>query len=185
MIDFLQLDPRSAKKLDNLITSFDQISSHLLSTFTALSTALSRNTKHYPILSATGPIVDGKPQPQRRRKPAKVHILFVLGPTIMSAPAMRARVLLEIDGLEVRQFGERDDVPLQLAGVSENGTCSWFTIIQTIVTYLSPSRCFICATATRKRKRINTLPFKIKLSFIPEFRATVRNEQIEQPCTSV
>jgi hypothetical protein len=52
--------------------------------------------------------------PQRRRRPAKAHMVFVFGPTVTSALAMKARVVLEIDGLEVRNFGERDDIPVQV-----------------------------------------------------------------------
>ena len=48
-------------------------------------------------------------------------MMFVLGPTITSAPAMRGRVVLEIDGLEVRNFGERDDVPLGEEGDVASG----------------------------------------------------------------
>jgi hypothetical protein len=69
-----------------MITAFDELSSHLHTTFSALSTALARNPAH--------------------RSTATVHLAFVLGPTV-GAP--RARVVLALEGLEVKIWGIRED----------------------------------------------------------------------------
>ncbi len=47
--------------------------------------------------------------PIRRRRPATVHMMFVLGPSVSSPSAARARVLLEVEGFDVRVWGERSD----------------------------------------------------------------------------
>lgn len=60
-----------------MITAFDELSSHLHTTFSALSTALARNQKH--------------------GKMDTVYLALVLGPTI-GAP--KARVVLVLEGLE-------------------------------------------------------------------------------------
>lgn len=41
----------------------------------------------------------------------KVHIAFVIGPSVTSASAARARVVLEICGLEVKVWGECTSLP--------------------------------------------------------------------------
>lgn len=66
-----------------MITAFDELSSHLHTTFSALSTALARNQKH--------------------GKTDTVYLALVLGPTI-GAP--KARVVLVLEGLEVKVWGE-------------------------------------------------------------------------------
>ena len=74
---------RAAKKRVEMITAFDELSSHLHTTFSALSTALARNQKH--------------------GKTDSVYLALVLGPTI-GAP--KARVVLVLEGLEVKVWGE-------------------------------------------------------------------------------
>jgi len=69
-----------------MINAFDELTSHLHTTFTALSTALARNPAH--------------------RSTDTVYIALVLGPSI-GMP--RARVVLAMEGLEVKIWGERDD----------------------------------------------------------------------------
>ena len=69
-----------------MITAFDELSSHLHTTFSALSTALARNPAH--------------------RGVDTVYLALVLGPTI-GAP--KARVVLALEGLEVKIWGKRDD----------------------------------------------------------------------------
>ncbi|EJD00732.1 uncharacterized protein FOMMEDRAFT_168996 [Fomitiporia mediterranea MF3/22] len=74
-------DPRTNKKQDALIASFDLLSSHLGSTFTALGSKLT-NRSHVADLATS-------------------HLAIILGPSVTSANAARARVLLEIKGLHV------------------------------------------------------------------------------------
>lgn len=69
-----------------MIDAFDELSSHLHTTFSALSTALAHNPA--------------------RRDTDTVYLALVLGPTI-GAP--KARVILVLEGLEVKIWGERDD----------------------------------------------------------------------------
>ncbi|KAH9978150.1 hypothetical protein BGW80DRAFT_1286061 [Lactifluus volemus] len=75
---------RAAKKRADMITTFDELSSHLHTTFSALSTALARNKNHASTHTA--------------------YLALVLGPTI-GAP--KARVILALEGLEVKIWGER------------------------------------------------------------------------------
>ncbi|KAH8115643.1 hypothetical protein DFH11DRAFT_1296988 [Phellopilus nigrolimitatus] len=80
-------DPRSAKKQDALLSAFDLLSSHLGSTFTALSAAL-----------ATG---CGVTTTFASKTTATTHLAIILGPSVTSVSAARARVVLELDGLRV------------------------------------------------------------------------------------
>ena len=70
-----------------MITAFDELSSHLHTTFSALSTALARNPAH--------------------RSTETVYLALVLGPTI-GAP--KARVVLALEGLEVKIWGQREGI---------------------------------------------------------------------------
>ena len=77
---------RAAKKRSDMIDAFDELSSHLHTTFSALSTALARNPTH--------------------RSTDTVYLALVLGPTIGAA---KARVVLALEGLEVKVWGMRED----------------------------------------------------------------------------
>lgn len=70
-----------------MINAFDVLSSHLHTTFSALSTALARNPA--------------------RRSTETVYLALLLGPTI-GAP--KARVILVLEGLEVKIWGEREEI---------------------------------------------------------------------------
>ena len=76
---------RAAKKCAEMITAFDELSSHLHTTFSALSTALARN--------------------QKLRKKDTVYLALVLGPTI-GAP--KARIVLVLEGFEVKIWGHQE-----------------------------------------------------------------------------
>jgi hypothetical protein len=78
---------RAAKKRSDMINAFDELSSHLHTTFSALSTALAQNPTH--------------------RSTDTVYLALVLGPTI-GAP--KARVVLAVEGLEVKIWGKREDI---------------------------------------------------------------------------
>jgi hypothetical protein len=69
-----------------MLDSFDTLTSHLLTTFTALSSAVARSTN-----------------PRRK---ANAFLAFLVGPSIGSA---RSKVVLGIDGLEVKVWGSRED----------------------------------------------------------------------------
>ena len=83
------MNSRVSKQRIELLNSFDTISSHFETTFSALSTALARS-----------------PSPQRL---SQVHLVFLLGPSIGMA---KSKVILGIDGLETRIWGSRDDLRL-------------------------------------------------------------------------
>lgn len=70
-----------------MTTAFDELSSHLHTTFSALSTALAQNPTH--------------------RCTETVYLALVLGPTI-GAP--KARVVLALEGLEVKLWGQREGI---------------------------------------------------------------------------
>ena len=78
---------RAAKKRSDMVNAFDELSSHLHTTFSALSTALARNPAH--------------------RDTDTVYLALVLGPTIGAA---KARVVLALEGLEVKIWGTREDI---------------------------------------------------------------------------
>jgi hypothetical protein len=83
---------RTTKKKEELLDAVDTLSCHLLTTFTALASAFAQNTSRYP-------------QGQGGKPTARADVAVVLGPSITGA---RARVLLSIDGLEVKIWGHRD-----------------------------------------------------------------------------
>ncbi|KAL7281911.1 hypothetical protein ACG7TL_003377 [Trametes sanguinea] len=105
-------NPKVARKREELLATFDTLSSHLQTTFVALSTAYAKcksakrkaSTVPSDENSAKESQVDPGAMPQRRA----AHLMFILGP---SAGAARARILLTIDGLEVKVWGQRPDTP--------------------------------------------------------------------------
>ncbi|TFY61453.1 hypothetical protein EVG20_g7051 [Dentipellis fragilis] len=103
------LNTRAAKKRADFINAFDELSSHLHTTFSALSTALARNAARYPKLHDTEPSEGPSDAPT-----AAAYLSVVLGPTVGTA---KARVMLALEGLEdedseegsVIEDGEEDD----------------------------------------------------------------------------
>ena len=106
--------------------SYDDLTSHLHTTFVALSTALAKNEKAHPVCSAqistpsTFTEQNTRDTPKTGRLPAKVHILLILGPSPSTA---KARYLLEFDGFRVEQFGERE-YRHRDSSLAERGHCS-------------------------------------------------------------
>ncbi|KAF7984894.1 hypothetical protein HWV62_10895 [Athelia sp. TMB] len=88
----MRRDSRASRKRADLLASFDTLSSHLQTTFTALSTAFARKIKRAD-------------DPTPNSGVAKAFLAIVVGP---SAGSARARVVYAIDGLEVKLWGERD-----------------------------------------------------------------------------
>ncbi|KAG1845261.1 hypothetical protein C8R48DRAFT_617502 [Suillus tomentosus] len=80
---------RAAKKRQELLNSFDTLASHLNTTFTALSTAFAYHS--------------GTKDP---RSSGRAYLAVVLGPTPGSA---KCRVMVGVDALEAKVWGERDD----------------------------------------------------------------------------
>ncbi|CAA7269163.1 unnamed protein product [Cyclocybe aegerita] len=80
-----QTNSRAFKQRTELLSSYDTISSHLDTTFSALSTALARSSRH------------------TQRKVALAYLAILVGPSIGTA---KSKVFLGIDGLEMRVWGE-------------------------------------------------------------------------------
>ncbi|KZT67010.1 hypothetical protein DAEQUDRAFT_729609 [Daedalea quercina L-15889] len=89
-----QSNSRAAKRRNDLLAAIDTLSSHMQTTFTALSTALARRRSR-----------DGDDAPPSI---GTAHLAFVLGPSVGAA---RARIIYTVNGLELKVWGERDDVP--------------------------------------------------------------------------
>ncbi|KJA18185.1 hypothetical protein HYPSUDRAFT_70092 [Hypholoma sublateritium FD-334 SS-4] len=86
---------RALKQRTELLASFDTISSHLDTTFSALSTALAR---------CAG---------ARAGTRVQAHVAILVGPSLGTA---KARVIMGIDGLEARIWGAREDSGGKIAG---------------------------------------------------------------------
>ncbi|KAH9483179.1 hypothetical protein JR316_0005294 [Psilocybe cubensis] len=82
-----KMNTRAAKQRTELLASYDTISSHLDTTFSALSTALAR---------CAG----------QNSKLAQVHLAILVGPSVTTA---KSRLFLGIDGLEQSIWGVRDE----------------------------------------------------------------------------
>ncbi|KII83373.1 hypothetical protein PLICRDRAFT_47263 [Plicaturopsis crispa FD-325 SS-3] len=96
-----QKNLRALKKREELLASLDTLASHLNTTFTALSTALalaSSNAEEEP----SGLPGDATPH----AKSGSAYLAIALGASVGTS---RARVMLGLDGLEVKIWGARDD----------------------------------------------------------------------------
>ncbi|KAJ4485658.1 hypothetical protein J3R30DRAFT_1388299 [Lentinula aciculospora] len=91
---------RAAKLKRDLIESFDTLSSHLDTTFTALSTAFARCSPSDAVPSKTG---DAK-----QRSGNQAYMAILVGPSIGTA---KSKVIFAVDGLETKIWGVRDDLP--------------------------------------------------------------------------
>ncbi|KAK7459539.1 hypothetical protein VKT23_009522 [Stygiomarasmius scandens] len=94
-------DSRAAKQKRELLDSFDTISSHLVTTFTALSTALAQSKL------LTEPTDEVAPTTKTVKKIGRVYMAIVLGPSIGTA---KTKIIFGVDGLEVKVWGERSDI---------------------------------------------------------------------------
>ncbi|KAG7441606.1 uncharacterized protein BT62DRAFT_936919 [Guyanagaster necrorhizus] len=86
---------RTTKLRSELLDSFDTLLSHLGTTFTALSTAFARSL----------------PQEERSKTmhTNRAYMAILMGPSIGSA---KSKVMLAVDGLEAKVWGQRDDIRL-------------------------------------------------------------------------
>lgn len=85
----LKTNTRVDKQRTELLASFDTIASHMDTTFSALSTALSRCSNH------------------KDSKITRAYLAFLVGPSLGSA---KSKVVLGIDGLEKRIWGNHTNV---------------------------------------------------------------------------
>ncbi|KAH9887725.1 hypothetical protein C8Q73DRAFT_668726 [Cubamyces lactineus] len=103
-------NPKVAKKREELLATFDMLSSHLQTTFVALSTAYAK-CKSAKDKAAAQPGDENSQKGTQssvadKTQRGAAHLMFVLGPSVGAA---RARILLTIDGLDVKVWGERTD----------------------------------------------------------------------------
>ncbi|KAK0227119.1 hypothetical protein EDD85DRAFT_729854, partial [Armillaria nabsnona] len=95
---------RATKLRSELLDSFDTLLSHLGTTFTALSTAFARSFPQ-----------EGRSETMRT---SRAYLAILVGPSIGSA---KSKVMLAVDGLEAKVWGQRDDIRLEdESGSSEN-----------------------------------------------------------------
>ncbi|KAF8999442.1 hypothetical protein BDQ17DRAFT_1328324 [Cyathus striatus] len=107
--------PKATKNRTELLSSFDTLSSHLDSTFTALSTALARSSSNALLstISTSNVSLSTTTNVTKNNKTARAYLAFVLGPGI-TAP--KARVFFAVEGMEVKVWGQREDI---VAAVSD------------------------------------------------------------------
>lgn len=98
---------KAAKKRIELMAAIDTLSSHLETTFLALSSAFAQRE-----ISGLGAAKDNYHYPRKE----KAHMIFVVGPSVGAA---KAKVALVFDGLEVKLAGQRDDTAQVWDSVSE------------------------------------------------------------------
>ena len=101
--DSTQSNARASRKRAELLSSFDALSSHLTSTFSALSTALARASYRNGYSTDTQETVEGT----GAKKTGRAYLAILVGASISSA---KSKVVVGINGLEVKIWGTRDDV---------------------------------------------------------------------------
>lgn len=115
-------NPKVAKKRDELLATFDTLSSHLQTTFVALSTAYAKcksaKTKAETATSDENGHAGVPARSVAGPSRGTAHMMFVLGP---SANTARARIVLTIDGLDVKVWGTRP-VDFQAREEDEDGS---------------------------------------------------------------
>ncbi|KAI0666134.1 hypothetical protein C8Q78DRAFT_475156 [Trametes maxima] len=105
-------NPKVTKKREELLATFDTLSSHLQTTFVALSTAYAKCQS----AKCKAAVVPGDENSQKGTQPSAIspagrraaHLMFLLGPSVGAA---RAKIILTIDGLDVKVWGEREHAP--------------------------------------------------------------------------
>ncbi|EGO27051.1 hypothetical protein SERLADRAFT_459850, partial [Serpula lacrymans var. lacrymans S7.9] len=98
---------RASKKRAELLNSLDTLASHLNTTFTSLSTAIALKEKS-GARDSDGSIKDSSQHDQSRTSVA--YLAIVLGSTIGAA---KARVILGVNGLEIKVWGEREELNVE------------------------------------------------------------------------
>ncbi|KAJ7476945.1 hypothetical protein B0H11DRAFT_2031342 [Mycena galericulata] len=85
-------NPRALKLRTDLLASYDTLSSHLGTTFSALSTAFA---------------LTASPDAKINRPTRRAYLAILVGPSIGSA---KTKVMFAVDGLVAKIWGERDDL---------------------------------------------------------------------------
>jgi hypothetical protein len=109
--DGIQSSARATKQRSELLQSFDTLSSHFVTTFTALSTALAQCSSE-----PNAPKSDTKKPSDLNRWPkgrSRVFLAILVGPSTGSA---RSKMVLGIDGLETKVWGIIDNADVDESG---------------------------------------------------------------------
>ena len=101
-------NPKAGKKREELMNAVDTLSSHLQTTFAALSAAYALRQEQ---LHNSGHV-------EVEPRPPTTYMAFVVGSSVGAA---KARVMLALDGLEVKLWGTRVDDDLAQGSVSDVG----------------------------------------------------------------
>ncbi|KAG6877814.1 hypothetical protein C0993_003598 [Termitomyces sp. T159_Od127] len=101
--------PRAVKQRNELLSSFDTLTSHLNTTFTALSSAFAR--------------LHDISKRQNDSESTKINrARAYMGIFVGSSPATaKAKVIFAVDGLEIKAIGARDDVTREQGSEEEEG----------------------------------------------------------------
>ncbi|KAG6910182.1 hypothetical protein DXG01_012631 [Tephrocybe rancida] len=97
-VECVQSSPRALKQRNELLSSFDTLTSHLNTTFTALSSAFARMRT---ISKGHADTAD------MQLDHARTYMGVFVGSSTASA---KAKVIFALDGLEIKAIGTRDDV---------------------------------------------------------------------------
>ncbi|KAJ3895820.1 hypothetical protein GG344DRAFT_7484, partial [Lentinula edodes] len=108
-----QSNTRAAKLKHDLIDSFDTLSSHLDTTFTALSTAFARCSPTGAFSSGDN---SGDNDADEQSSGSQAYLAILVGPSIGTA---KSKVIFAVDGLETKIWGVRDDLPRKVEAREE------------------------------------------------------------------
>ncbi|KAK7691094.1 hypothetical protein QCA50_006197 [Cerrena zonata] len=95
---------KASKKREEFINAIDTLSSHLITTFAALSTAFDQRGT-IPSLAGTENANKSSVLCSSGKSPLPAHLAIVLGPSVGAA---KARVMFVVDGLEVKTLGAKE-----------------------------------------------------------------------------
>ena len=101
-----QSNAKTKKKREELMDSVDTLSSHLQTTFSALSTAYSGRQKNY----------NKGVDEQNSQTTENAYLAYVLGSSVGAA---KARVIFAVDGLEVKTWGVKNEIAGAQGSVSD------------------------------------------------------------------
>jgi hypothetical protein len=91
---------------NELLASFDTLTSHLNTTFTALSTAFALCASNAKVKNGGDEEKSGCTPDVSIKKKNRAYLAIILGPSVGSA---KSRVIFAVDGLEAKVWGVRDD----------------------------------------------------------------------------
>ena len=90
---------KASKKREELMSAVDTLSSHLVTTFAALSTSFAERGTNTPLSADCENDTKTNKSCTGSQVPVPAHMAIVLGPSVKAA---QARVMLVVDGLEIK-----------------------------------------------------------------------------------